>query len=375
MRAISVFHSRSCTPTLSDFVGDSFALLALLVGTACIPSVDYVEASRIDLGRHLFFDPQLSVDGKRACGTCHEQEKAFSDGFPRAVGHAADLLPRNTLSLVNVGLRQALLWTGDTELSLQTQLRTPLFGTSPPEMGMGGKEELLLNRLAVDPLYRHAFGEAFPSDMKPINLGNMGEAMVAFQQQIVSQESPYDRYLAGDQRALSPAAIRGMSLFFNEPQNCFRCHSGTDLNEVADPAGRPVSTVGRFNTGLYNVDGHGAYPEFEQGRISETGLPEDMGVFLVPMLRNLPETAPFMHDGSVPSLEAVLDNYAAGGRLIKDGPFAGDGRTNPYKHALIAGFSLDASEREDLLAFLRSLSDPSVLVRPDLSDPFRSETD
>ena len=166
-----------------------------------------------------------------------------------------------------------------------------------------------------------------------------------------------------------------MALFFGEPLNCFRCHSGPDLDQPADPDGTVKETIGRFNNGLYNVDGAGAYPDFEQGRIAETDAAEDMGVFRVPMLRNLTETAPFMHDGSVPTLGAVIDNYAAGGRVIGDGPYAGDGRSNPHKHPLVAGFEMSATERADLLAFLESLSDPDLLTRPELSDPFRPRGD
>ncbi|MBM64673.1 MAG: di-heme enzyme [Myxococcales bacterium] len=370
MKTTSVCRLPSCIPTRSRSGGALFLLVGL-IGTACAPSEAFIEASQIELGQRLFFDPQLSIDGKRACGTCHEQEKAFTDGFPRAVGHAADLLPRNTLSLVNVAERRGLLWIGDEELTLQAQLDTPLFGRSPPEMGMGGHETELLTRLQSDRVYERCFSEAFPDADEPVTLDNMGAAIVAFQRQIVSRSSPYDRYLGGEIGALSPGATRGMALFFGEPLNCFRCHSGSDLDQPADPDGTVRETVGRFNTGLYNVDGAGAYPDFEQGRIAETGLAEDMGVFRVPMLRNLTETAPFMHDGSVPTLGAVIDNYAAGGRVIRDGPYAGDGRSNPHKHPLITGFQMSATQRADLLAFLESLSDPDLLTRPELSDPFR----
>ena len=120
-----------------------------------------------------------------------------------------------------------------------------------------------------------------------------------------------------------------------------------------------------FNTGLYET-----YPPDAMGLFEVTVEPSDFGRFRVPSLRNVAESAPYFHDGSAETLRDVIDHYAAGGRTITTGPYAGDGSANPYKHALISGFELESSEREALLAFLAALTDQSYLVDSTISDPF-----
>ena len=126
------------------------------------------------------------------------------------------------------------------------------------------------------------------------------------------------------------------------------------------------------NTGLYNVDGAGAYPADNTGLVENTGEPEDMGRFRPPTLRNVAVTAPFMHDGSMETLDEVIRHYERGGRVIASGPHAGDGRESPLKSGLVAGFSLTDQERADLIAFLEALTDEDFLTDPALSDPFES---
>ena len=127
---------------------------------------------------------------------------------------------------------------------------------------------------------------------------------------------------------------------------------------------------GFFNTGLYNVDGLGAYPTVDQGLIEVTGQSMDMGRFRAPTLRNIAVTAPYFHDGSAATLEEVLDIYAAGGRVIDDGENAGDGRQSPIKSGFVHGFALSDQDKADLLAFLESLTDERLLTNPAFSNPF-----
>ncbi|HTR03102.1 MAG TPA: di-heme enzyme, partial [Thermoanaerobaculia bacterium] len=134
-----------------------------------------------------------------------------------------------------------------------------------------------------------------------------------------------------------------------------------------------IGEIAFHNTGLYNLDGKGAYPSDNTGLEEHTGRPEDMGRFKAPSLRNVAVTAPYMHDGSIPTLDAVLDHYAAGGRTIAGGPHAGVGRTNPLKSSFVSGFTLTPEERADLLAFLRSLTDDEFLKDPEFSDPWRND--
>ena len=125
-----------------------------------------------------------------------------------------------------------------------------------------------------------------------------------------------------------------------------------------------------MNNGLYNLDGDGSYPPGNEGMYEMTGDPLDKGRFKPPSLRNIAVTAPYMHDGSIATLEEVLDHYARGGRLIESGPNAGDGRNNPNKSALLNGFEMTEQEKQDLIAFLRALTDDELLNNPAYSDPF-----
>jgi cytochrome c peroxidase len=160
-----------------------------------------------------------------------------------------------------------------------------------------------------------------------------------------------------------------MELFFSERLECFHCHGGFNFTDSTTHANANVDRVGYHNTGLYNTDFNGAYPPDNTGLFDMTGYRRDMGRFKAPTLRNIAVTAPYMHDGSVATLDEVISNYARGGRLLESGPHAGDGRRSPFKSEFIRGFELTDAERVDLLAFLESLTDPAVLSDPAFSNP------
>lgn len=327
-------------------------------------------AEKVELGRHLFYDLRLSRHENRACGTCHEQAKAFTDGLHRAVGTENDLHGHNTPTLVNVGYRSQLNWTSLEPRSLEAQLLVPLLGDDPLEMGMGGREADLLATLAADPIYAELFAAAFPDQSTPITLDNLARAIAAFERTILSLDAPLDRYLRGDEDAIADDARRGWALFRSPEVGCLRCHGGRDFASPTDAAGEVIAEADFFNIGLYDVDGSGAYPASAQGLIESTSLPSDMGRFRTPSLRNLAFTGPYMHDGSVLSLADVVDIFAAGGRHVQSGPFVGDGRANPHKSSAIEPIELTPSERADLVALLLALSDERLIDDPRLASPF-----
>jgi cytochrome c peroxidase len=347
-------------------------IVALLALAGCEPVLadNPRTAEKVELGRHLFYDVRLSRNEDRACGTCHEQAKGFTDGFHRAVGTEGDLHPHNTLTLTNVGYRSALGWTHPSERVLEEQLLVPLLGEDPIEMGMGGRETQLLAMLADDPLYADLFAAAFPDDAQPVTLENLARSIAAFERTIISIDAPLDRYLRGDEDAIDAAAARGWELFSSPDIGCLRCHGGLDFASPTDQDGEPIAEAGYYNIGLYDIDGLGSYPESAQGLIESTGVLADMGRFRTPSLRNLAYTKPFMHDGSVISLEDAIDIHAAGGRNVQSGPFVGDGRGNPYKSEWIEPIELTQQQRSDLLAMLLALGDASFIADPKLASPF-----
>jgi cytochrome c peroxidase len=335
-----------------------------------IPDDNPMTPAKVDLGRHLFYDRRLSVSGDLACATCHRQELAFTDGLARARLGGGLELPRGAPSLGNVAYAAWLGWANPALVRLEAHAVVPLLGDDPPELGWQGRERELEARLAADPTYGRLFADAFPEDEVPVRVQNVVRALACFERTLMTFGSPFDRYLAGDRSALPPEAERGLALFRSERLACARCHAGWATTDAAIDAGPGDPTLTFHNTGLYDVGGTGAYPEGNTGLHAVTGRDEDMGKFRAPMLRNVAVTAPYMHDGSVATLDEVIDHYARGGRLVVDGPYAGDGRDNPHKSPLVHGFALTTGERADLLAFLQALTDEGFLVDRRFADPW-----
>lgn len=328
-----------------------------------------MSVEKVALGRALFYDTRLSVNGTRSCASCHKQALAFTDGLARSVGALGDAHPRSAMSLVNIAYSPVLTWGNPTQRELERQALVPMFGEDPVEMGLAGREAALLATLAQDAGVRAQFVAAFPAEPDPVTLHNITAAIASFERSLISGNAPYDRFrYQGDDAALTPAAKRGESLFFSERLECFHCHGGFNLTETADYVGK-LAEIEFFNNGLYNIGGAGRYPFPNEGVFSITADAEDMGRFKAPTLRNISVTGPYMHDGSIATLDAVIDHYAAGGRTIAAGPFAGDGSKNPYKSGFIKGFVLSRSERADLVAFLRSLTDEAFLKDPRFGPP------
>ncbi len=333
-----------------------------------VPEDNPMSAAKVELGRRLFYDVRLSANGTQSCASCHRQELAFSDAMPTAVGSTGEHHRRNSMSLANVAYAASLTWANPVLPDLEAQAMVPLFGEHPIELGLAGKEEELLQRLAMDARYPALFAEAFPEQEQPLSVASMVRAIAAFQRTLISGGSPYDRYTYRDELdALSLSAKRGMTLFFSERLECFHCHQGFAFSDSVKHQETVFPEVTFHNTNLYNVDGQGAYPATDVGLREFTGKPEDTGRYRSPTLRNIAVTAPYMHDGSIATLSEVLDHYAEGGRARLHGA-----EPSPYQSEFIRGFTLTDQEREDVLAFLESLTDTEFLTDPRFSDPFAS---
>jgi cytochrome c peroxidase len=329
-----------------------------------------MSAAKVELGRHLFYDTRLSVTGNFSCASCHDQSKSFTDGKARGVGATGEVHPRGSMSLANIVYQPVLTWANPNMKRLEKQALVPMFGEHPVELGLAGKENEVLAKLKAEPRYQRLFPTAFPGEAELFTLDNVTKAIAAFERTLISGDSPYDRYLNGDQRAITASAKRGEQLFFSERLECFHCHGGFNFSQTEDHAGKAFAEIEFHNTGLYNLDGKGAYPKDNTGAHEITNRPEDMGKFKAPSLRNIAVTAPYMHDGSIATLEEVIDHYAAGGRTIRSGEFRGAGKNNPNKSAFVKGFRLTAQERRDLIAFLKSLADEKFLRDPRFSNPW-----
>ncbi len=333
-----------------------------------VPADNPMSEAKFQLGRRLFYDVRLSGGGNIACASCHIQERAFTDGRALGVGTSGEPTARNPQGLANVAWSPTLTWANPALVTLERQMEVPLFGEHPVEMGVNdANRAAITTRIAADPVYQTGFAQAFPDEA--IGFPTIIKAIASFQRAILSFNSRYDRYLRGEV-TLSAAEERGRVLFFGEKAECFHCHGSFNFNDQIRHVNSRTVDQPFHNTGQFNIDGRGAYPTGNAGLFEHTGKQADMGAFRAPSLRNVDVTGPYMHDGAVPTLDAVLDNYAAGGRVTPDGPYAGDGRLNPHKSDLIAAIDLSPQERADIIAFLKCLTDLELLRDPRFANPF-----
>jgi cytochrome c peroxidase len=281
---------------------------------------------RAQLGKRLFFDPRLSRTGQVSCGTCHEQRHAFAQSDRVSTGVDMRQGARNAPALINLAWGESFFWDGSAS-TLEEQAGKPI--ENPDEMDLPLAEAVA--RVARDEGYVAAFLTAYQS---PPTEELLRKAIASFVRTLVSGNSPYDRHLRGDDADFGEAEKRGEAVFLSERGGCFHCH----------PAGM-LTNEGFFNNGTYNGFG-------DTGRQRMTGRSGDIGKFKVPGLRNIEFTAPYMHDGSLATLDAVIEHYDRAG--------GGDVTTDPQ----IEPLSLSLEEKADLLAFLRSFSDADFLADP-----------
>ena len=335
-----------------------------------VPQDNPMTEAKVKLGRHLFYDKNLSANGQQSCASCHQQSNAFAESLVTSVGSTGELHHRNSQALVNVAYNKNLTWAHSELNTLERQILIPLFGEVPLEMGVTGQEDKVLAKFATTE-YKTMFEHAF--DDEEANFDRIVKALSSFVRSLVSFSSRFDQYAyAMKDEALNESEIRGMNLFFSERLECHHCHGGFNFTQSTSHEKQLLDRHAFHNTGLYNVDGQGAFPSRDQGLIAITEKPHDMGKFRAPTLRNIALTAPYMHDGSMQTLEQVIDFYADAGRNVESGEFKGDGRANPFKSNFIKGFQLTEQEKKDLIAFLHTLTDTSFVTNEAFSDPFAS---
>lgn len=289
-----------------------------------VPARNPMSEAKVELGQRLFFDPRLSVTHRHACASCHIPALGYTDGRLRSEGATGGTLLRQSMTLLNVGYAVSLGWTPPGEQTLEAQMITPMFNRHPVELGLSGRVPALLRELAADAQMARAFAHAFPGAPGP-TLRQVIDSIACFERSLVSGGSPFDRYVFQDDgAALSAGAKRGMDLFFGARLGCSECHFGVNFAGPAALAGRPLPAPLFADTGT-------------QGR------------FKVPTLRNLVRTAPYMHDGRFADLTAVLGHYEHPERDLRPGEVL-DSR--------IRRFELSPVERQEVIEFLRALSDP-----------------
>ncbi len=276
--------------------------------------------ARVELGKTLFFDGRLSANGAVSCAFCHEPSHAFSASTPLSRGVNGRLGVRHAPTLINRAWGKSQFWDGRAP-TLEAQVIVPM--TNPDEMGMTVDQvvERLRNIKGYAPLFAAAFGDG------AITFDRIARAIASFERTIVSGNSPYDRYLAGDKSALTKQQKAGLN-FFNGKGECAECHSG------------PNFTTEKFANIGEGMDQANPDPGLE----AITKKRGDFGKFKVPTLRDLAHRGPYMHDGRSRTLGDVLDLYAKGGL------------PNPHLDTRLTPFYMDEQTRQDLLAFLDSLN-------------------
>jgi cytochrome c peroxidase len=312
-----------------DASADNDRPLVPLPTTVPAPEDNPTTPEKVALGKQLFFDPRLSGENTRSCATCHLPEKAFADGRARSEGLDGKPLARNTPSLLNVAFQSTLFWDGRAK-SLEEQALIPI--QHPQEMNEN--LDALEQELSGVPEYAEEFQAVFGTG---VTRESIAKALAAFQRTLVTGPSAFDRYLEGDEDALSAEAEHGLELFQGDA-GCVRCHNG------------PLLADGEF----YRLGVSFSDP----GRAAATGNDDDRRKFRTPSLRNVAETAPYMHDGSKRTLDQVVEFY------LRGAPTGTSGSLPPDIDPLLG---LSYSEIRALVAFLESLTgEPPEITPPDL---------
>lgn len=299
----------------------------------------YSEA-KAELGLRLFFDPRLSGSGQIACASCHDPELGWADGRAVSYGHERQLLRRNAPSLVNTAYATSWFWDGRAA-SLEDQAMAVIH--NPQEMK--GDKDQIVRTIAADPVYPPLFREAFGDEK--VTFKRITQALATYERSVTTEGyTPFDRFLRGEKDALSDAAVRGLHLFRTKAR-CLNCHNG------------PNFTDNKFhNLGLTY---YGRELE-DLGRYNVTKDPQDVGKFRTPSLRNVARTAPYMHNGLF-DLDGVINMYDAGmGEQRRPEKFKDD-PLFPVKSPHIRPLGLNQREKEDLKAFLHSLTERRRRVR------------
>jgi cytochrome c peroxidase len=290
-----------------------------------VPDDNPMTVEKVDLGRQLYFDRRLSGDGTVSCATCHDPAKGWTDNKPVSDGIKGQKGGRSAPTVINSGYALFQFWDGRAK-SLEEQALGPI--QNPVEMGM--TLDSVAKKLNAVPGYRSQFQKVFGTDATP---DAIAKAIASFERTIVSGDAPFDRYEAGDKSAMSPAQVRGFEVFRGKAQ-CTNCHVGFTQSD---------SIFHNLGVGIDK-------PKPDLGRFAVTKDPKDTGAFKTPTLRDLSKTAPYMHDGSEATLEKVIELYNRGGNK------------NPNLDPKMKPLNLTASEKQDLIAFLKALDGTYPIV-------------
>ncbi len=298
------------------------------------PEDNPITKEKVKLGRMLFYEKLLSRNKEiPSCSHCMSQQHAFSDDQAISKGIDNEPEPRNAMSLVNAAYRDKLFWDGRG-----SAIESPAYRSIWLPMILDADTNEVQKRLENHPEYPRLFKEAFGEDAKPTAY-LASKAIASFVRTFISGNSTYDRYINGDSSALSDSQLRGKELFFSERTQCATCHSGIFFTDL------------KFhNTGTTTH-------YFDKGRFYITDKVLDWGKFITPTLRNVEVSGPYMHNGELETLEDVIDHYSRGGYEFYT------------KSPLMDSLNFTDQEKDDLIAFLKSLTDHEFLNNPKFSNP------
>ncbi len=297
-----------------------------------MPEGNELTQERVDLGRMLFYDPILSIDSSISCASCHDQALAFADNRPISPGVEGRLAMRNAPTLANVAYNPTLLFDGHLE-TLEMQILVPI----------GEHVEMAFNIVEIAKLLRKDstyVRMSYAAYNRRPDAFVITRAISAFERTLISGNSKYDQQVYQGKNVMNKSEKRGMNLFFNE-LNCVECHSGFNFTNYTTT-----------NNGLYEVYA-------DSGRQRVTKLESDRAMFKVPTLRNIELTGPYMHDGSIATLEEVIAHYKTGGIAHKN------------KSELLKPFTLSKEQTTDLIKFLNCLTDKEFLKKKEFRNPFK----
>jgi len=293
------------------------------------PADNQPNSARVNLGWHLFFDPRLSGDGNMSCGTCHNPGLGWSDGLPTAKGVKSTVLGRASPTIVNSAFNTIMMWDGRKK-NLEDQAMGPM--EANVEMNMDIAK--LFKWLNESPGYRKMFEVAYPGE--GINAASLSKALATFERTVVMNDSPFDRWIAGDAKAMTAQQVKGFDIFLDpEKGNCAACHSSPNFTDG----------------GFHNI-GLAAWgnPNPDMGRYTQKPVGRMKGAFKTPQLRGISLTAPYFHDGSASTLNDVVNLYAKGGEVTTNI----DPNIKPLK--------LSEQDKADLVAFLNSLTGTTATI-------------
>ncbi len=333
-----------------------------------IPENNPQSAEKIALGERLYNDARFSADGKVSCATCHDTAKAFTDNLPVSVGFNGLTGTRNAPTVINSAYMKTLFWDG-REPDLEGQSKQPPI--NPVEGGLPNHEPIL-SVIREDPEYTRTFQSVFEVTASEITMDEVSKAIASFERTIISGDSAFDRYyFAGDNQALDSRQIRGLDVFINKGR-CVSCHRieqtqalftdnrfhniGVGFKKIQGKETESAQAFMQAKRAGANVDVAVLTKQnvSELGRFVVTGNPTEVGAFKTPTLRNIAQTQPYMHDGSLATLGDVVDFYNNGGRVKETDPLSG------FLSGGIRPLDLNDEEKSDLSAFLEALTSPNL---------------